>query len=198
LWELYHGRFERSLPAMRRTLIDDHPAGWSTINRADWHQKPGFVAEQPCGTCGSAFVKHLEWPPGAGPGQGVPATGRNALGHAYERDQRPQRPQCLCHGDRHEEDRKPIVCKASRCDGSTCDPGFIMWVYGLEDDGLRILSCARFAEPPGYETKSLAIVNYRTGALEQLPRAWYRHRDVGLYPWKGAEPDWKILNRWAP
>ena len=27
---------------MLQTLIDDHPAGWSTINRADWSQPAGF------------------------------------------------------------------------------------------------------------------------------------------------------------
>ena len=32
LFKLYRGHFARDLPAMLTYLIDDHPAGWSTIN----------------------------------------------------------------------------------------------------------------------------------------------------------------------
>jgi hypothetical protein len=42
LYELYNGHFKRDLKAMLKYLIDDHPAGWSTINGADFTQPPGF------------------------------------------------------------------------------------------------------------------------------------------------------------
>jgi len=42
LYELAHNRMLGELPAMLKTLLDDHPAGWSTINGADWTEPPGF------------------------------------------------------------------------------------------------------------------------------------------------------------
>lgn len=42
LWTLYRGHFKRDLGAMLRYLLDDHPAGWSTINGADMTQPAGY------------------------------------------------------------------------------------------------------------------------------------------------------------
>ena len=43
LWLLYHGHFNRDLNAMMRVLVDEHPAGWSTINSADFSLLSGFT-----------------------------------------------------------------------------------------------------------------------------------------------------------
>jgi len=42
LFELHRGHFRGDLAAMVKFLIDDHPAGWSTINEADFTLVPGF------------------------------------------------------------------------------------------------------------------------------------------------------------
>lgn len=42
LWQLYRNHFNRDLAAMLRVLLDDHPAGWSQINGADFSRLPGF------------------------------------------------------------------------------------------------------------------------------------------------------------
>ena len=42
LWELFHAHFERDLDKMLRVLIDEHPAGWSTITGADFRLTPGW------------------------------------------------------------------------------------------------------------------------------------------------------------
>jgi hypothetical protein len=42
LWGLYHGHFQRDLQAMLTVLVDDHPAGWSTICGKDVTKAPGF------------------------------------------------------------------------------------------------------------------------------------------------------------
>jgi len=42
LFALYNGHFAKDLARMLRYLIDEHPAGWSTINGADFTQPPGF------------------------------------------------------------------------------------------------------------------------------------------------------------
>jgi hypothetical protein len=36
------GPFGGDLPKMLHVLLDEHPAGWSTINGADWTQPPGY------------------------------------------------------------------------------------------------------------------------------------------------------------
>jgi hypothetical protein len=43
LWDLYHGFFQHDLDIMLKVLIDDHPAGWSTINGADFSKEPGYI-----------------------------------------------------------------------------------------------------------------------------------------------------------
>ena len=42
LWKAYHEDFKRDLPRMLRTLIDEHPAGWSSIVNVDWNLEPGY------------------------------------------------------------------------------------------------------------------------------------------------------------
>lgn len=42
LFQAFNGHFKRDLDAMLGYLIDEHPAGWSTINNADFTQPPGF------------------------------------------------------------------------------------------------------------------------------------------------------------
>ena len=36
LWELYHGHFGRDLDAMLQVLLDNHPAGWSSLHSSDF------------------------------------------------------------------------------------------------------------------------------------------------------------------
>ena len=42
LYALYHGHFQRDIDGMLAVLIDEHPAGWSSIHDADWSQPPAF------------------------------------------------------------------------------------------------------------------------------------------------------------
>jgi hypothetical protein len=46
LWDLYHDHFNRDLDRMLAVLIDEHPAGWASID-GDWRQPPGFGVEGP-------------------------------------------------------------------------------------------------------------------------------------------------------
>lgn len=109
LFELYRGEFQKDLPKMLRTLIDGHPAGWSTINNKDFTQEPGYNAHgaQPCVTCGKNAAAHLR--------QYIPHDERteqdkaemkagnyHRLDHSYVEPEN-DRPECFCHGDRSEE-----------------------------------------------------------------------------------------------
>jgi hypothetical protein len=49
LVDLYRGHFNRDLKRMLRVLLDEHPAGWSTINNCDFNLKPGY-SDAPSGT----------------------------------------------------------------------------------------------------------------------------------------------------
>ena len=42
LFKLFKGHFKRDINAMLKMLIDDHPAGWSTINDADFALPAGY------------------------------------------------------------------------------------------------------------------------------------------------------------
>jgi hypothetical protein len=45
LYHAYGGPFDGDLERMLRVLIDEHPAGWSTIVGADWSLPPGFIED---------------------------------------------------------------------------------------------------------------------------------------------------------
>jgi hypothetical protein len=50
LFDMYNGhfgRFEKDIGGMLEFLIDEHPAGWSTINEADFSKEPGFGSGGP-------------------------------------------------------------------------------------------------------------------------------------------------------
>jgi hypothetical protein len=77
LIDLYRGHFKRDLTRMLDVLLDEHPAGWSTIVHKDFTLKPGYtnVAQRPEQMSIAEF-------------QNQPLQ---------------RRPHCYCHGHRHEE-----------------------------------------------------------------------------------------------
>jgi hypothetical protein len=47
LCELYNGYFHKDLPTMLKQIIDAHPAGYSTINGADFNLPAGYGRSEP-------------------------------------------------------------------------------------------------------------------------------------------------------
>jgi hypothetical protein len=76
LWKLYRGHFKRDLESMLTFLIEKHPAGWSTINSADFNLPAGYQEAK--------YRKK-----------------RN--GNDDYSKPIPHGPICYCHGGRHEE-----------------------------------------------------------------------------------------------
>ena len=74
LFDLYRGFFKGDMHVMKRVLFDEHPAGWSSINGADFSLAPGWTSLQ----------NRERLPDGSFDYSG------------------PRRPACYCHGDRHE------------------------------------------------------------------------------------------------
>jgi hypothetical protein len=88
LVELYCGHFNRNLNEMLEVLLDLHPAGWSTINSKDFRLKPGYTLER---------VKYPSFV------EGESEAAREVRLKAYWAHPDVRRPQCYCHGVRHEE-----------------------------------------------------------------------------------------------
>lgn len=78
LWRQIREEFKGDLGAMLSVLIDQHPAGWSSIFGAKWEHAPGYTEDR------------VE----------LRKKGRKRWG---EIQQRAYRAQCFCHGDRKDE-----------------------------------------------------------------------------------------------
>ncbi len=104
---------------MVKTLVFDHPAGWSTINGADWSLEPGF------GKGGIVLDDEDEHEP---------------LKRATNR------PQCYCHGDRSDEGGTLVCVNEGHtyCLGDGCQPEDIAWAYRLTPEGLEVWEAVSF------------------------------------------------------
>jgi hypothetical protein len=172
LWRLYHGFFQQDLEKMLGFLIDSHPAGWSTINDADFTLEPGFGEKRPCKHCGKEYVDHLEWPAGAGPDDGVAPSGKNFLGHAYEYAHTVSRqPQCYCHGERSEQ-----VMPVDQ--NSDCG---MEWAYVFEVSRSRLLILERLYTSSGAHMVGM----FGVGAPGK--QRWAHAADIDL---NAIEPEW--------
>lgn len=139
LWELYHGHFGRNLAQMLKVLIDDHPAGWSTIVHKDFGLSPGYIN----------LVLDGQHPEA-------------------------KRPQCYCHGERHE-----VVNEFTERDAAVagCE-----WAYAFDGE-LRIMNVLASLHEDG--TKMVGW--FGMGDPKSL---WSLAGRVEL---EGPEPDWGII-----
>jgi|SRR5579885_666952 len=99
LFHLWNEHFHGDTAAMMHLLIDEHPAGWSFIDGADFSLAPGFVENE------------------------------SALPDDHP-DRR--RPQCYCHGDRHDE---PLLLTYPG--GALCDAQYV-YVIDEQASTMRI------------------------------------------------------------
>ena len=83
LFRLANEHFSGDLKRMMAVLIDEHPAGWSTITHANWNNPPGFTENPP-----SYFREDNTYDE------------KRAFAESH--------PSCYCHGDRKEEP-KPLL-----------------------------------------------------------------------------------------
>lgn len=176
LFELYNGHFERDLPAMMKALVDDHPAGWSTILGADWSLPAGFrdTEMMPCLICDKPSWAHYRQqykamkrrvPKGAPEGVLV-------LGHTPERDyDAPHGPLCYCHGSRSEEANEITEANASDCG--------VEYAYAFEEDGRVMHILSSYCEDG---TKMIGMFGFGD------PDAVWK--GIGTVDLDGDEPDW--------
>lgn len=120
LWDLYRGHFQRDIDAMLRFLIEEHPAGWSSIVDADFSLEPGFT-ESRNSRADDYYDGKLtteEW-------LSLPQN---------------RRPHCYCHGDRSEE---PWLVTHENASGSGVE-----WVYYFNPPH-RYMAVLRSLNPDG-------------------------------------------------
>jgi hypothetical protein len=183
LWELYRHVFECNIGEMRKVLIDDHPAGWSTINVSveGWKaRKPGYVdisRNYKCSRkgCGKPHDEHyFQYLPqeaqdkmraeGFDPAkQGYALLGHSPVVPPDLQKVWDETPKCYCHGQRSEAEDQRMATLGTWDDGSL----FLLsdineeYAYILDDDALYV-----YASP---------------------------HRLLGVFRWDEAEPNWKSL-----
>lgn len=159
-------RSSGDLPAMRKVLLEDHPAGFSTINGAD------SLADFE----GAGFTERL------GPGgRGIDAESRKV--------------ECYCHGDRV-EDEQIVTCRCEVGVVGTCDPLFLEWGYALDDDGLTVYKSVPTGqtetiegprgayERPGYVHVRVATIPWD---VESVDAAVGEVEEAGSAAWEAAD-----------
>jgi hypothetical protein len=198
LYELYRGHFQRDLGRMLNFLIDQHPAGWSTINGKDFTLAAGFKADDdtiPCAQCGleqwkhyrqyyakhrmAKFVANLE--------QGIVMV----LGHAHVRPkiEQPQGPECYCHGSRKEE-AQPITEK---------DDAGMEWAYVFDEPERKMYVFERlFADDAGPGQKLFTgepvadlAHHHMTGMFGMGAPGHQYWATAAVVDLDGPEPDWE-------
>jgi hypothetical protein len=140
LFDLVRHKTLGDLATTLRVLIDDHPAGWSTINGADWGRRPGFSERWKDEIQKNRALDFAAlWEPlyersrrnqleatlaALPPAETVPLRRNeqfilwNSLTHYFGT---PRRAKCYCHGDRHEVPWELTQYAAAGCG--------LEWVY---------------------------------------------------------------------
>ena len=176
------------IEAMLKVLLDDHPAGWSTLERKDFRFAPGYNERQMTGTCKCGKPEEQHFCQYVKPHEGpVPCGGGTYglhLGHAYEPDEATITkaemgeliPQCYCHGDRAEEAREVTDQNAS---GMGCEYAYVL----TTNRKMTVLSS--FAE---FDGKTEKVIGYFGMGAED--EDW---KPIGYVDLDGVEPNWKAI-----
>ena len=180
LWKLYHHHF-RDIDKMVHTLIDDHPAGFSTIVGKDFTLPVGYneFDKRICVVCGKPNWEHYfqnwehhgkELTPEAK--ESMEREHYQAFDHSF--DPIPTRnPECFCHGDRHEEALQVTEENAS---AMGCE-----YAYVFDGNGqMRILSSYN-------EDNSKMVGMFGCGN----PQADWR--PIAIIDLNGFEPNWEEI-----
>lgn len=184
LWNLYHEHFNHDINAMLEYLIDNHPAGWSTINNKVFNIAPGYAesGKLPCSICGKPMWKHYyqyyEQHGCLTPDAILSMRNGNyvALGHAYQEPDIPKGPECYCHGDRHEDRQVIDVRNAAACG---CE-----YAYVFNDrNQMAIMSSYH----PGPENAKM-IGMFGMGDPDA------RWQPLAIVELDGIEPDWEKID----
>ncbi|MBI2851969.1 MAG: hypothetical protein HYX84_02530 [Chloroflexi bacterium] len=185
LWDVYHEQFQDNLDEMLRVLIDEHPAGWSSIVGKDFAVTPGYndYGKGNCLKCGRLAWEHYyqDW---ESHGKKLTAKARKdmangrymALEHPFEGPES-NNAECYCHGDRHEE---AFLVTEENAAGSGCE-----YAYVFAENGKLIMTILSSLN----EDESKMIGMFGMGNPEA------KWGVLAIVPLDGPEPDWKNIER---
>ena len=188
LWELYHIAFGQDLDALLKAIIDDHPAGWSSLHsstfdivkKADGEKAEGQkddVAE----TSSDERASNTE------------LKMRNELARLVGANEPFADLNCYCHGERHEDGWEVNERNAA---GSG-----IEYVYafsgGAQSDELPSGEDQNKAELKGKPTM-FVLSSYRPSGAKMIGFFGFgdenaRWRVIAQVDLSGQEPDWKAI-----
>lgn len=166
LYKLFNTHFERDLPKMLKTLIDDHPAGWSTINNRDFTKNPGYTEyDRPthCSNCG-VKLEYLE-----------------PVCKACDTDMVDHRPNCYCHGTR---DQKGWEVTHENASASGCEYAY---AFDEKTDTMYILSSYTDIGSETGKKDQKMIGMFGVGDKDAI---WKPFAEVKL---RYDEPDWEEI-----
>jgi len=185
---LYRWAQQMPLDQMLKMLIDEHPAGWSTIVGSDPSLTPGYVndhdPERRCVVCGMKVWEHYRQYYGKDGRPPLPEKFAHIPDNVYLlTDHSPQpevfttdrRPSCYCHGDRHEKIDQVLTEKNAAACG--CE-----WAY-VFDEGARTMAILSSYHKNGRKM----IGMFGVGDPEAV---WHPVATVHL---DGPEPHWESI-----
>ena len=165
LFEILRSHFGGDIEAMLKVLIDDHPGGWSTINR-NWDLPVTTAQEEddnaPCRECHRTKKQHTK------------------RMHAWRyviaaEDSKP--PICYCYPG-HTAEQAYFITEQTLAD-TWCEYAYL---FNVDSRHLLILDSSDLSKYPGVMFKK------KQGGYER----WSLIADVNL---DGDEPDWGALDR---
>lgn len=151
LFQLRNGHFKGDTDAMLKVLIDEHPAGWSTINGADFDIPVGFV------NLNELFFK------------------ANITKEDKEKYQIYKKtPQCYCHGDKSEEPIKVTQKNASSmgCEyvyAFTPDGKTMVVLSSYAEDGQKMIGMFGCGDP---KANWIVIGEINLDGIEPTEEQW--------------------------
>ena len=186
---LYAWAQHMPLDRMLHLLLDEHPAGWSTIVGTDPALPPGYVdsmdPERRCVVCGMKGWEHYRQyygrdgrPPLPERFAHIPKDVYLLTNHSpeYERFPTDSRPQCYCHGDRKESE--DWVLTERNAAGSGCEYAYVF------DEATRVMHILASYCKDGHKM----IGMFSMGDSEAV---WRLVTTVDL---DCPEPDWQSLS----
>lgn len=187
---LYQWAQRMPLDQMLKVLIDEHPAGWSTIVNTDPSLPPGYVdqcdPERRCVVCGMKVWEHYRQyygnngrPPLPEKFGNIPKDVYLLTDHLPEAEKLPSdhRPSCYCHGDRHEPQDDLLTEKNASAMG--CEYAYVF------DEAKRLMHILSSYCRDGHKM----IGMFGMGDPEAV---WFPLAKVNL---DGPEPDWTEIGK---
>lgn len=188
--EVFNGDTERML----EVLIDEHPAGWSTINGADWSLPFNAncdLNEKLCDSCGEPNWKHYIQNyksrdlPAPKPHEEVGPYA--AFDHSFVDRDDPQGPSCSCHrADGTKWSKEDWLVTQKDASGSGVE-----WVYVIDapERAMSVLSSFVTSVPGAEGKKMIGFFGCGDDKAE-----W---RAVAVVDLDGPAPDWEAIENWG-